>query len=221
MVSRSSENEWINTLEAAVKKNYSSQDVIECILASVVQKEIPKLNKIVFQDFLNTDKNVLLFSATSKDSNLMGNIKNCKVSTICWEFPKTKQFFIFIGRIHIVSCPSFNHRFGAAPRKINIEGDNADEFWDDQREKIWNKLNPKYRATFTWPVPGEPRQPIEGKVWNSNESTIKIGSVDLGLDVGFKYMKLDAMNEKKNVIITGDKNLTKEEELFCVHNAAK
>jgi hypothetical protein len=65
--------------------------------------------------------------------------------------PKTKEYYNFVGKFYIASAPIQVTRF--PPPKISDE-DNS-EFWEKERLKLWDELDPKTRAEFTWPSKGE------------------------------------------------------------------
>jgi len=113
--------------------------------------------------------------------------------------PKTKETYILTGRIYIVAAPALSYRFGTPPRRINIQTDkSAEEFWEDERIRIWQKISSEYRASFTWPEPGIPSVSQLGNgegswsVYDSN--TIKVPAVS-NIDIGYKYKTLDAIKE--------------------------
>ncbi|ORY57073.1 hypothetical protein LY90DRAFT_257678 [Neocallimastix californiae] len=114
--------------------------------------------------------------------------------------PKTKETYILTGRIYIVAAPALSYRFGTPPRRINIETDkSAEEFWEDERIRIWQKISPEYRASFTWPEPGIPCDTKLGSgkgSWSvyNDSNTIKVPAVS-NIDIGYKYKTLDAIKE--------------------------
>ena len=141
--------------------------------------------------------------------------------------PKTQESWTFTGKFYIVSAPTLSHRYGSPPRRINIpEAQSANEFWEEERQRQWKRLNIHTRASFTWPSPGELKDGKEGSVYDTKK--------DIGIEVGFKYMKLECLDEdktEKSDVITRKgsmvrrgkqevEKLTKEEELRCVYNAA-
>lgn len=63
--------------------------------------------------------------------------------------PKTKEYYNFSGRFYIASAPIQITRF--PPPKITDDEQLAADFWEEQRVLQWRELDPKLRATFTWP----------------------------------------------------------------------
>jgi len=114
--------------------------------------------------------------------------------------PKTKETYIITGRIYIVAAPALSYRFGTPPRRINVKTDvSNEEFWEEERIRIWQKISSEYRASFTWPEPGIPSTSQIGggegswSVYNG-QNTIKLPAVS-NIDIGYKYKTLDAIKE--------------------------
>jgi hypothetical protein len=143
--------------------------------------------------------------------------------------PKSQESWTFTGKFYIVSAPTMSHRYGSPPRRINIpDAQTADEFWEEERQRQWKRLNPQTRASFTWPPSGDLKDGKELSVYDTKKELN-------GIEVGFKYMKLECLDEnklKKVDVITRNNGsttrrgneevtkLTKEEELRCAYNAA-
>lgn len=67
--------------------------------------------------------------------------------------PKSKEHFYFAGKFYIASAPIQVTRY--PPPKIAASDLPSADFWEEERIKQWKRLNPKIRAIFTWPGPGE------------------------------------------------------------------
>ncbi|KAJ3056331.1 hypothetical protein HK097_007309 [Rhizophlyctis rosea] len=237
---------WNPLLTNAVKKNYDSSknEPVYLQIASVRSNGTPKIQQIVFQDFLEPDPRVLIFSAATRNAELMGVIKSSQTHEIFWQMPKTRETFTLTGRIYIVATPSLSHRFGSPPRRITLANpdSNSDEFWESERLRQWRRLAPTYRASFTWPQPGEPKASSRprGESWSVYRDQTSIRVPPPTIDTGFKYTRLDAMEERAvgngptspgglvgtlgrmaiGAVGGSAAGADKGDELRCVHNSA-
>ncbi|KAI9190634.1 uncharacterized protein BJ171DRAFT_438759 [Polychytrium aggregatum] len=261
---------WANALQQAFRANFpnaaqsglstvnpfssSSQtppDPVVVQLASVKSNGTPKIQPLVFQDFLAADPRILVFSAATSNPELMSVVKSGQSHEIYWSMPKTKETFVLSSssRLYIVCASTLSGRFGSAPRKV-IVGDegsqaalNPEEFWETERIRLWHKISPFYRASFTWPSSGEVRTPNPNESWSvyRDQNQIKVSS-PVSLGTGFRYTRLDVVGSEfngqtpplspsllakfQNATINNHSTLerrakmTKEEEDQCVHNAA-
>ncbi|KAJ3299726.1 hypothetical protein HK104_007457 [Borealophlyctis nickersoniae] len=195
---------WNPSLVSAFKKNYDAakNEPVYIQLASVKSNGSPKIQQIVFQDFLNADPRVLIFSAATRNADLMGVVKQSQTHEVFWQMPKTREHFILTGRIYIVAATNLSHRFGTPPRRITLDqpDTNPDEFWESERQRQWRRLSPTYRATFTWPMPGELKNPTRarGESWSVYRDGTSIRVPPPAIDTGYKYTRLDAMDERGN-----------------------
>ncbi|KAJ3085007.1 hypothetical protein HK102_000403 [Quaeritorhiza haematococci] len=222
---------WSPLLQQTYKKNFDVNkfETIYLQLASVKSNGTPKLQTIVFQDFLPADPKVLLFVGAARNADLMSVVKSSQTHEVFWQMPKTKDTWTFTGRMYIVAAPTLSHRFGTPPRRVNTNDDRtADEFWERERLRQWKRLSAQMRATFTWPGSGEVKTPATGSSWSVYQTSIRLPPPTI--DSGFKYMKLDSMigdidehlgasTTLSNTLSRGGKS-EKDEELRCVHNAA-
>ncbi|KAJ3183012.1 hypothetical protein HDU87_007434 [Geranomyces variabilis] len=189
---------WNPVIVRSFKKNYdATKEPVYCQLASVRPNGTPKIQRVVFQDFLAADPKVLMFAAPTRSAELMAVVKGSQTHELFWQMPKTGETFTITGRMYMVAAPTMSHRFGAPPRRITTGATNQDEFWELERLRQWKRLSPAYRASFTWPAPGEPQNSAasaasEGSVYSSAHA-VKIGAQT---DTGFKYTRLDAMEEQ-------------------------
>ncbi|KAJ3032566.1 hypothetical protein HDV00_007392 [Rhizophlyctis rosea] len=240
---------WNPLLVNAYKKNFdtSKNEPVYIQIASVRSNGTPKIQQIVFQDFLQPDPKVLIFSAATRNADLMGVIKSSQTHEIFWQMPKTRETFTLTGRIYIVATPTLSHRFGSPPRRITLTSPDThpDEFWESERAKQWRRLSPTFRASFTWPQPGEPKASTRprGESWSVYRDQTSIRVPAPAIDTGFKYTRLDAMDERTTGTGNGATSPTtlvgtlsrmgivgggagagagtsKEDELRCVHNSA-
>ncbi|KAJ3218333.1 hypothetical protein HDU67_006105 [Dinochytrium kinnereticum] len=232
---------YFTHLETAFKKNYDAAskgtDAVQCSLASVRANGSPKIQPIVFQDFLRSDPRVMIFSAATRNSELMSVVKVSQAHEILWYMAKTKETFCFTGRLFIVCASTLSHRFGSVPRNITIPGDipsmpssaaKQEEFWEAERLRLWKRLTPALRASFTWPTSGELRtlgSSAEGSAYKDIGS-IKVPAPASTYTLSYKFTKLDALDDKAlssppSVMAVGaTKPLTKDEEIKFAHNAA-
>ncbi|KAJ3158489.1 hypothetical protein HDU86_002714 [Geranomyces michiganensis] len=196
---------WNPVIVRSYKKNYDSvKEPVYCQLASLRPNGTPSIRRLVFQDFLAADPRVLLFAAPTRSAELMAVVKGSQIHELFWQMPKTGETFTITGRMYMVAAPTMSHRFGAPPRRISTGAANQDEFWELERLRQWKRLSPAYRASFTWPAPGEPQNSSvsaasEGSVYSSAHA-VKIGAQS---DTGFKYTRLDAMEEQPPANRTG------------------
>ncbi|KAJ3015953.1 hypothetical protein HKX48_004292 [Thoreauomyces humboldtii] len=222
---------WTALVVRSYKKNYDAQkDTVYVQLASVRPNGTAKVQRLVFQDFLSADPKVMLFAAATRNAELMAVVKGSQTHELFWQMPRTGESFTISGRLYVVAAPTMSHRFGTPPRRIG----NAlqPEDWEEERIRQFKSLQPAYRASFTWPASGEPQNPIarnDGSVYKDANSIRIIGS---SVDTGFKYTRLDAMDEAGSTSATGSGLMStlgltngasaqsKEHELRCVHNAA-
>ncbi|KAJ3105931.1 hypothetical protein HDU97_007277 [Phlyctochytrium planicorne] len=234
-------------LLASFKQNYGSQKAdIQLSLASMKATGV-KIQPLMFQDFLRSDGRVLIFSAATRNSELMSVVKLSQSHEILWyvlvlfrmkqvviisQRQMGKDTFTFSGRLFIVCAPTLSHRFGSIPRNItipDIASMSQDDFWESERIRIWKQLSPSFRASFTWPASGELRtlgSSMEGSVYK--DSTIKVPPpASTSLSPSFKYTKLDFMDDSANKsppsvlsFSSPKKPLTKDEELRFTHTMA-
>ncbi|KAI8805108.1 hypothetical protein BJ742DRAFT_421079 [Cladochytrium replicatum] len=189
---------WVDVLEKALKKNYSSSTDAPVVvqLASVTSQGLPKIQPFVWHSFLDADKRVLLFSGATRNAELMGVVKHSNSHQIHWQMPTSKDTFTLSGRLYIVAAPTMSHRFGTPPRRIFVgEGVDSDEFWEQQRLKAWKAIGPTYRATFTWPAPGEPKNPSIRESWSAYRDPV-IKAPPPTIDTGYSYTKLNALKDE-------------------------
>ncbi|KAI8848010.1 hypothetical protein BC829DRAFT_394858 [Chytridium lagenaria] len=226
---------WFKDLETAFKKNYDASakgtDLVQCSLASLKSNGSMKIQSLVFQDFLRSDQRIMIFSGATRNSELMSVVKVSQNHEILWHMGKTKETFCFTGRLFIVCASTLSHRFGSVPRNIVIQGtpqtpsssSAQEEFWEAERMRLWKRLTPTVRASFTWPTSGELRTlgtSAEGSAYKDMNS-IKVPAPASTYTLSFKFTKLDALDDKimsPNSVI---KPLTKDEEVRFAHNAAK
>ncbi|KAJ3416128.1 hypothetical protein HDV05_003097 [Chytridiales sp. JEL 0842] len=244
----------------AFKANYDlnavkGSDLIQLTLASVKANGSPKIQPVVFQDFLKSDSRVLIFAAATRNAELMSVVKVSQTHELCWQFPKTRETFTLSGRLFIVCASSVSHRYGSIPRNITLPtdippGTSAQDFWESERLRLWKRLNPAYRASWTWPSSGEPRNGNRhaNPEWTSinkdyaASNTLSRSSTIVGApgsyNPGFKFTRLDAMDDKGknsvmsivsaltsstgNLSVNGGSNapMSKDDELKCAHNIA-
>jgi hypothetical protein len=162
------------------------------------------------------------------------------------QFPKTKETFTFSGRLFIVCSSSISHRYGSVPRNILLPSDipsTSEDFWESERLRLWKRLNPTYRASWTWPASGEHRGPGPASAeWNalnkeaggggfssshSGYGSLSRAGQQAAFNPSFKYTKLDATDDRdsgsskgKSSSPSASDSMSKEDELRCAHNIA-
>jgi len=193
---------WGEYLQKSVNYNNinNNKEPVRVMLSSV-KNGVPKVQPIVFQSLLSTDQRALIFSGATRNADLMSVVKSSNSTHVVYmDMPKTKETYVFTGRIYIVAAPALSYRFGTPPRRINIKTNmSAEEFWEEERINIWQKLSSEYRASFTWPEPGVPSVSQVGNgqgSWSvyNDANTIKVPAVS-SIDIGYKYKTLDAIKE--------------------------
>ncbi|KAJ3301892.1 hypothetical protein HDV03_000259 [Kappamyces sp. JEL0829] len=143
--------EWLNRLKDAEKKHRGrDQTYITC--ASLSIDNTPKISQLAFRDFLS-GTNLLVFSINARNSAVMALMKGSGTHELFWAFPDG-QSFTMTGRIYVVSSPRLYSHFGT-PKKSIVSHADSDGFWESQRLAHWKALSKGYRASFTWPVPGD------------------------------------------------------------------
>ncbi|TPX38247.1 hypothetical protein SmJEL517_g00380 [Synchytrium microbalum] len=176
---------FANLLKHSVsQKTASANDKNDyCLMASCNANGSPCMNKVVLLDILASDPRILLFAGQVKNADLMAV---CKVSPSHEiHVSRGDDVFILSGKINVVASHVVSSRF-RPPRLIQLPDDasDPDEFWDNERLRQWKKLNQGFRSTFTWPNPGEIAKP-------------RFSHLISTVDVGFRYLKLDAITETK------------------------
>ncbi|KAI9355900.1 hypothetical protein DFJ73DRAFT_623359 [Zopfochytrium polystomum] len=205
-------------------------------MASVRPNGTPKIQPLVFQDFLKSDGRVLLFSGATRNTELMGVVKLTQSHEISWIMPKTRETFIFTGRLFIVCAPTLSHRFGSVPRNVSTPADREsigssfssisttaaqDEFWESTRMTIWRRLSPTLRATWTWPSSGEHKGPGPSSTeWSAYRDITTVKPSGPVVSTGFKYLKMDALDDEAMAGAPSKGKGSADEEYRYAHNAA-
>jgi len=193
---------WSEYLQKSIHYNSinSTKEPVRVMLSSI-KNGLPKVQSMVFNSLLSTDQRVLIFTGATRNADLMSVVKSPNATHVIYmEMPKTKETYIITGRIYIVAAPALSYRFGTPPRRINIKSDmSAEEFWEEERVRIWQKIPSDYRASFTWPEPGIPCvNQIGGgeESWSvyNDSNTIKLPAVS-NIDIGYRLKTLDAIKE--------------------------
>ncbi|RUS19256.1 hypothetical protein BC938DRAFT_475785, partial [Jimgerdemannia flammicorona] len=145
---------WFANLKRSFNRNYLyGDDPVFVQMTNIRRSGQVSLHSLQFQDFLEDDNRFLEFLLAMNDNILMGDIKSDPSAKLIWAMPKSKEHFYFTGKFYIASAPIQVTRY--PPPKIAMSDLPSAEFWEEERTKQWKRLNPKIRATFTWPGPGE------------------------------------------------------------------
>jgi len=193
---------WSEYLQKSIHYNgiNSTKEPVRVMLSSI-KNGLPKVQSMVFNSLLSTDQRVLIFTGATRNADLMSVVKSPNATHVIYmEMPKTKETYIITGRIYIVAAPALSYRFGTPPRRINIKSDmSAEEFWEEERVRIWQKIPSDYRASFTWPEPGIPCvNQIGGgeESWSvyNDSNTIKLQAVS-NIDIVYRLKTFDAIKK--------------------------
>ncbi|KAJ3329630.1 hypothetical protein HDU76_007527 [Blyttiomyces sp. JEL0837] len=209
---------WNSSLQNSFRKNFDDKSVKGTDQASMRANGTPKIQLVVFQDFLKSDPRVLIFSGSTRNSELMSAVKVTQTHEIIW--------------------------FGSVPRNISIPEDNTpstistsslsqDDFWESARLTMWRRLSPQFRASWTWPSSGEHRGPGPSSAeWSAYKDIGSIKAPPPTVNTGYKILKLDSIEEElagnnsgnnsssgsNSRLFGGGKSV--DEETRCAHNAA-
>ncbi|KAL2917179.1 hypothetical protein HK105_203243 [Polyrhizophydium stewartii] len=197
MSSSKTETQWAARLRDAVKRNYSdvAKETVRVAMASVRPDGSPGVHQVVFHEQLRTDSRVLVLSGPARNATLVSTLKGNKTHDLFWSMPKTGETFTITGKVYLVAAPNFSHRFGTPPKRIGVVGNaSPDDFWEGERMRWWKALTPFYRATFSWPAPGELRSLSDTASWSVYaEPLVKISTP--AHNVGFKYTRLEVIED--------------------------
>ncbi|KAJ1550713.1 hypothetical protein HK405_016056, partial [Cladochytrium tenue] len=161
------------------------------------------MQPLIFHEFLASDGRVLIFTGATRNSELMSVVKMNQSHEISWIMPKSRETFILTGRLFIVCAPTLSHRFGSVPRNIVLPSEEAsststsqDEFWETARMRLWRRLTPQLRASWSWPPPGDHKGPGPSSAeWSAYRDIGTVKPAGPLVDTGFKYLKLDVLDE--------------------------
>ncbi|KAJ3402487.1 hypothetical protein CcCBS67573_g02281 [Chytriomyces confervae] len=175
---------WSDKFKQAYKANYSTsasgrdRSRGQPVLASTRTDGSAKAQAITYLDGVSHDPRALIFAGATRNQELMSVVKQNQAHELLWQMPKTGEMFLLTGKMFIVCSSSLSGRFGSGPKNINLPDPlpvfppgnpfppTADDYWQSERERLWKELSPAYRASFTWPNPGDSKsdaitQPME------------------------------------------------------------
>ncbi|KAI8992199.1 hypothetical protein BDB01DRAFT_847597 [Pilobolus umbonatus] len=143
---------WNNYLSKSYTKNYSTKNkAIYLPMCNIKRSGDISMHCLQFRGSLQDNPGFFKFTLAMNDQILMGAIKSNPTARISWIMPNSSEYYHFKGKFSIASAPIQVTRF--PPPKLTEM--NAVEYWELQRIELWKSLDPKTRATFTWPTTGE------------------------------------------------------------------
>ena len=146
MVHRNSEDEsdmpdtlWRASLVLALYRNRHVAQSRYLQLATIRADGRPANRTVVFRGFLGDSLSIMVVTDTR--SAKARELDAAPWAEACWYFPMTREQF----------------RLGG--RAVVVREDPGDEMTRQARRDAWRTLAEATRQSFTWPVPGEPRDP--------------------------------------------------------------
>jgi PPOX class probable FMN-dependent enzyme len=130
---------WRPSLILALYRNRHVAQARFLQLATIRQDGRPANRTVVFRGFLDGTDSIAIVSdlRSAKIRELSANPS----AEACWYFPMTREQFRLAGRVRVV------------------REDAADESARQARCDVWRQLSDVSRQSFSWPPPGEPRDP--------------------------------------------------------------
>jgi pyridoxamine 5'-phosphate oxidase len=130
---------WRASLVLALYRNRHVAQARFLQLATVRGDGRPANRSVVFRGFLDDTDSLTV--VTDARSAKVRDLESVPWAEACWYFPMTREQFRLGGRASVVS-----ERPG-------------EEAWQRARRDAWRELAEATRQSFTWPTPGEPRDP--------------------------------------------------------------
>jgi len=130
---------WRPSLDLALHRNRDHAGARLVQLATVRPDATPAIRTVVFRGFLD-DARRLVFTTDGRSAK-RAEIEANPVGAACWYFAATREQFRIRGELSL------------------IDADTQEPELRQAREDQWSDLTDETRATFTWPTPGDPRDP--------------------------------------------------------------
>jgi PPOX class probable FMN-dependent enzyme len=133
---------WRPSLDLALHRNRQSPQCRFVQLATVREDGRPAVRTLVFRGFLG-ETGRLTF-ATDTRSVKAGQLGRSNRAEACWYFHLTREQFRLAGAVTLVG--SDHH--------------DRDRSFAEARIDTWREMSEESRLTYTWPDPGQPREPL-------------------------------------------------------------
>ena len=130
---------WRASLVLALYRNRHVAHARYLQLATTRADGRPANRTVVFRGFLGETHSITIVTDTR--STKVRELDAAPWAEACWYFPMTREQF----------------RLGG--RAVIVREDAADEAAQQARRDAWRALADATRQSFTWPAPGEPRDP--------------------------------------------------------------
>lgn len=130
---------WRPSLDLALHRNRLHPGVRLVQLATVRPDRRPAIRTVVFRGFLD-DACRLIFT-TDVRSAKRAEIEAHPGGELCWYFPQTREQFRLSGNLDVID---------STVRSLELQR---------RRAEVWAELSEETQASFTWPPPGEIRDP--------------------------------------------------------------
>lgn len=130
---------WRASLVLALYRNRHVAQSQYLQLATIRADGRPSNRTVVFRGFLGDSHSLMI--VTDVRSAKVRDLDAAPWAEACWYFPMTREQF----------------RLGG--RAVVVRADAGDEMTEQARREAWRALADATRQSFTWPAPGEPRDP--------------------------------------------------------------
>lgn len=131
---------WRSSLARALHRNRSQPHSRYLQLATTRPDGSPANRTVVFRGFLAEGDNRLIITADARTQKI-AQIQANPAAEACWYFPQSREQFRLTGQLAMVDAQEPDSTLQAA------------------RQSTWQGLSDKARQQFTWPHPGEIREP--------------------------------------------------------------
>jgi pyridoxamine 5'-phosphate oxidase len=134
---------WLQPFRAAISAEAGRPTVLA--LATVDEAGDAQVRSMICR---RTDEfGRIWMTADSRSAKHQQILRHPRAAAVAW-FPSSRQQFRFSGSIEI------------------LDGSSGDSQWLD----LWRSLSSETRATFFWPVPGQPRAAVDRSLPRSSEA---------------------------------------------------
>ena len=145
---------FLVSLDLALHRNRQSPQCRFVQLASVREDGRPAVRTVVFRGFLG-ETNRLTF-ATDGRSVKAHDLERTNRAEACWYFHATREQFRLAGTVTLVGADHHDR----------------DRSLAEARLETWRGMSDESRLTYTWPDPGQPREPRSlSPLWLPTRST--------------------------------------------------
>ncbi len=135
---------WKPSLVLALYRNREVPQSRFMQLATIRVDGRPANRTVVFRGFLGDCHQITMVSDVR--SAKFGGLESHPWAEVCWYFSRTREQFRLAGRLSVV-------REGI-----------GDPALEEARREAWRGLSSATRQSYTWPEPGQPRDPLESYI---------------------------------------------------------